>query len=183
MILRRIKFALVGKEFVQARQTRFLTLLEHWHQTILILLYFTIPKRHFIIISSHFTIPPTSQNSIFIKILFFNLSLLFFSNQNFCFPRLSNNLFFFLSFSLNLWHRINTQNPHTDPWYTNQPIQTHHHSPTHTHTHIRKNTKTHRNKHKHRAPSNLKNPETHRNKHKQKSTQTHTHTHHQTLKS
>ena len=37
----------------------------------LILLYFTIPKIHFIIIPYHFTIPPASQNSIFIKILFF----------------------------------------------------------------------------------------------------------------
>ena len=36
-----------------------------------------------IIIPYHFTIPPTSQNSIFIKILFFNLSLLFPSNSHF----------------------------------------------------------------------------------------------------
>ena len=50
---------------------------EHQHWKILILLYFTIPKTYFIIIPYHFTIPLTSQNFIFIKILFFNLSLLF----------------------------------------------------------------------------------------------------------
>ena len=44
---------------------------------------FSIPKSHFIIISYHFTIPLVSQNSIFIKILFFNLSLLFLSNCHF----------------------------------------------------------------------------------------------------
>ena len=38
---------------------------------------------YFIIIPYHFTIPPASQNSIFIKILFFNLSLLFLSNHHF----------------------------------------------------------------------------------------------------
>ena len=54
---------------------------EHSHQKILILLYFTIPKCHFIIILYHFIISPTSQNSIFIKILFFNHSLLFISNR------------------------------------------------------------------------------------------------------
>ena len=42
--------------------------------------YFTILKHHFIIIPYHF-ITPTSQNSIFIKILFFNHSLLFISNR------------------------------------------------------------------------------------------------------
>ena len=43
--------------------------------------YFFIPsqKAILLIIPYHFTIPPTSKNSIFIKILLFNLSLLFLS--------------------------------------------------------------------------------------------------------
>ena len=43
--------------------------------------YFTILKHHFTIIPYHFPISSTSQNSIFIKILFFNHSLLFISNR------------------------------------------------------------------------------------------------------
>ena len=82
-----------------------------------------------------------SQNSIFIKILFSNLSLLFLSNRHFFFrlwhvsiPGLSNSIFFPLSPSTpstGSTHRTT----HTDPWYTDQPIQTHHHTHRATHKH------------------------------------------------
>ena len=80
-----------------------------------ILLCFTISKSNFIIIPYHFTIPPTSQNSIFIKILFFNLSLLFLSNRYFFQTRRDSIflglsiVFFFSSVSLNLQHKPQTQ--------------------------------------------------------------------------
>ena len=102
-------------------------------------------KATLLLIPYHFRIPPTSKNSIFIKILFFNLSLLFISNRFFHigvieshFPGLSQQSFFFLSFSLNLWHWFNTQShTHRDPWCTDQPIQ----SP-HTRSHTHKQTQT-----------------------------------------
>ena len=47
--------------------------------------YFFLPsqKATLLLIPYHFTIPPTSKNSIFIKILLFNLSLLFLSIRYF----------------------------------------------------------------------------------------------------
>ena len=63
--------------------------------------YFTILKHHFIIIPYHFIISPTSQNSIFIKILFFNHSLLFISNC-YIFSDCWKLLHFFHLFSLSL---------------------------------------------------------------------------------
>ena len=72
------------------------------------LCYFILPsqKATLLLIPYHFTIPPTSKNSIFIKILFFNLSLLFISNRFFQigvieshFPWLSQQPFFFSSLS------------------------------------------------------------------------------------
>ena len=70
------------------------------------LLHFTILKHHFIIIPYHFTISPTSQNSIFIKILFFNHFLLFISNRYIisdCWKLLQIfHLFFTLSHALSL---------------------------------------------------------------------------------
>ena len=65
------------------------------------LLYFTILKHHFIIIPYHFTISPTSQNSIFIKILFFNHSLLLSSNR-YIFSDSWYFIIFFIFFSLSL---------------------------------------------------------------------------------
>ena len=80
-----------------------------------ILLCFTISKSNFIIIPYHFTIPPTSQNSIFIKILFFNLYLLFLSNRYFfqtrrdsIFLGLPIVFFFFLSLPQPLAQTTNT---------------------------------------------------------------------------
>ena len=67
-----------------------------------------------IIIPYHFTIPPTSQNSIFIKILFFNLSLLFPSNSH-----------FFSDFSDLAWFQ-----------------QLHHHQSPHHHHHHHHHTST-----------------------------------------
>ena len=55
-------------------------------------------KNHFIIYTILFYNTSTSQNSISIKILFFNISLLFLYNCHFfsdSFRRLSNNLFFY----------------------------------------------------------------------------------------
>ena len=65
------------------------------------LFYFTILKHHFIIIPYYFTISPTSQNSIFIKILFFNHSLLFISNR-YIFLDCWNFFIFFIFFPLSL---------------------------------------------------------------------------------
>ena len=112
-------------------------------------------KAPLLLIPYHFTIPPTSKNSIFIKILFFNLSLLFISNRFFQigvieshFPWLSQQSFFFLSFSLNLWHWFNTQShthkTHDAPINLSKPITTHtephtqtncYHQQSHTHKH------------------------------------------------
>ena len=93
-------------------------------------------KSTLLLIPYHFTISSTSQNSIFIKILFFNLSLLFFSNHNFGFPRL---------------------------FQTHQHTHTHKHKPsnlkqshTHTHKHKPSNLKqSHTHTHN---PSTQKNP-------------------------
>ena len=131
-----------------------LKVLEHLHQKILILLYFTISKSHFIIISkkkkqkshfiiipSHFTILPASQNFIFIKILFFNIFLLFLYNCHFffifIFPELSNSLFFFSSPSPSTSsntqainnHSHGTKNPshRSETQATDQPINNHSH--------------------------------------------------------
>ena len=100
-----------------------------------------------------------SQNSIFIKILFSNLSLLFLSNRHFFFrlwhvsiPGLSNSIFFPLSPSTpstGSTHRTT----HTDPWYTDQPIQTHHHTHKATHTHTHTNT-NHQHSHTHKPSIN-----------------------------
>ena len=88
-----------------------------------------------------------SQNSIFIKILFFNLSLLFLSNRHFFFSDFGMFQFlgfptvFFFPLSPSILSTGSTHRAtHTDPWYTDQPIQTHHHThrATHTHTHKHK---------------------------------------------
>ena len=83
--------------------------LEHQHQRMLCYSILPSEKVTLLLIPYHFTIPPTSKNSIFIKILFFNISLLFISNRFFQigvieshFPWLSQQSFFFISFSLNL---------------------------------------------------------------------------------
>ena len=91
-----------GWELEKSRYPSQLCTLEHQYQKILILLYFTIPKGHFIIIPYHFTIFPTSQNSIFIKILFFNHSLLFISNHYIFSDLVGISSFFSSFFSLSL---------------------------------------------------------------------------------
>ena len=128
---------------------------EYQHQEIPILFYFTFSKNHFIIISYHFTIFLTFQNYILIKILFFNFSLLFFSNHHFFLDlvfRFPTVIFF--------------------PFFLPQPLAPVQHTKPHTHTHdtlinlskpITTQSHTHTYKHK---PSNLQ--------------QSHTHTNHQT---
>ena len=70
-------------------------------------LIFFLPsqKATLLLIPYHFTIPPTSKNSIFIKILLFNLSLLFLSIR-YCLGVIPFSWafqpFFFFSGSLNL---------------------------------------------------------------------------------
>ena len=89
-------------------------LLEHQHQRMPS--YFILPsqKATLLLIPYHFTIPPTSQNSIFIKILFFNLSLLFLSNRYFFQTRCDSiflgfpTVFFFLSLPQPLAQTTNT---------------------------------------------------------------------------
>ena len=89
-------------------------LLEHQHQRMPS--YFILPsqKATLLLIPYHFTIPPTSQNSIFIKILFFNLSLLFLSNRYFFQTRRDSIflgfsiVFFFLSLPQPLAQTTNT---------------------------------------------------------------------------
>ena len=56
--------------------------LEHQHQRTLSYFFLPSQKAPLLLIPYHFTIPPTSKNSIFIKILLFSLSLLFLSIQN-----------------------------------------------------------------------------------------------------
>ena len=63
--------------------------------------YFTILKHHFTIIPYHFPISSTSQNSIFIKILFFNHSLLFIPTAIY-FQIAGNFFIFFIFFPLSL---------------------------------------------------------------------------------
>ena len=98
------------------------------------------------IIPYHFTKHPTTQNSIFFPILF-KYSILFFLFLLF--------LFFYSFSSLSPSTSstgFNTQNhTHTDPWYTNPPIQTHHH------THINTNYQT-INWATHTNPSNQSEP-------------------------
>ena len=90
-----------------------------------------------IIIPYHFTIPPTSQNSIFIKILFFNLSLLFPSNSH-----------FFSDFSDLAWfqqlhhhqsphhhHHTSTSMAPPSSITTPPPPRLHHHQSPHHHHH------------------------------------------------
>ena len=82
-----------------------------------ILFYFAFSKNHFIIISYHFTIFSTFQNYIFIKILFFNFSLLFFSNHHFFLDlvfRFPTVIFF--------------------PFFLPQPLAPVQHTKPHTHT-------------------------------------------------
>ena len=52
--------------------------LEHQHQRMPSFFFLPSQKATLLLIPYYFTIPPTSKNSIFIKILLFNLSLLFF---------------------------------------------------------------------------------------------------------
>ena len=65
----------------------FLTFLEHQHQRMPSYSILPSQKATLLFIPYHFTIPPTSKNSIFIKILLFNLSFvisfypIFFSDQ------------------------------------------------------------------------------------------------------
>ena len=85
----------------------------------------------------HFTIFSTFQNYIFIKILFFNLSLLFFSNHHFFLDLVFRfpTVIFFPFFLPQPLAPVQHTKPHTHthPWYTDQPIQTHHHTEPHTH--------------------------------------------------
>ena len=63
--------------------------------------YFTILKHYFIIIPYHFTTSPTSQNSIFIKILF--LTVLYYLFLTAIYFQMAGNFFiFFIFFSLSL---------------------------------------------------------------------------------
>ena len=88
-----------------------------------------------------YTIPfyntSASQNSIFIKILFFNHSLLFLPNRSASFSWAFQQPFLFLSPSTGSTHN-------THPLYTDQPIQTHHHTHTHKHKHQTSNKATHK---------------------------------------
>ena len=122
-----------------------------------ILFYFAFSKNYFIIISYHFIIFSTFQNYIFIKILFFNLSLLFFSNHHFFLDlvfRFPTVIFF--------------------PFFLPQPLAPVQHTKPHTHTHT------------HDTLINLSKPittqsHTHTYKHKPSYLQqSHTHTNHQT---
>ena len=120
-------------------------LLEHQHQRILS--YFILPsqKATLLLLPYHFTIPSASQNSIHIKILFFNLSLLFLSNRHF-FSDFGKNQFswafqqyFFSSVSLNLQHWFNTQS------HTHRPMihrSTYPYPSPHTHSHTYTHTNT-----------------------------------------
>ena len=89
-----------------------------------------------------YTIPfyntSTSQNSIFIKILFFNPFFII-SSQPFSLIFLGFSIAIFISLS----STGSTHNTH--PLYTDQPIQTHHHTPTHINTNIKPTTKPHTN--------------------------------------
>ena len=100
-----------------------------------------------------------SQNSIFIKILFFNLSLLFLSNRHFFFQTLAcfnswafQQYFFFLSLPQSLAPVQHTE-PHTQthdtPINLSKPITTH--TEPHTHTHTNTN---HQHSHTHKPSIN-----------------------------
>ena len=120
------------------------------------LLYSILPsqKTTLLLIPYHFTIPSASQNSIFIKILFFNLSLLFFSNRHFFFRLWHDSIFlgfptvfFFLCLPQPLAPIQHTE-PHTQthdsPINLSKPITTHIEPHTHTKTQIIKpSTKPH----------------------------------------
>ena len=121
------------------------------------LFYFILPSQRvtLLLIPYHFIISPVSQNSIFIKILFFNFFILFLSNRHF-FSDLV-----FLGFPIVIFFPLFLPQPlapvqhtkshtHKNPWYTDQPIQTHHRTYRATHTY----------KHK---PSNLQQSHTHKN--------------------
>ena len=119
------------------------------------LLYFILPSQKvtLLLIPYYFTIPLASQNSIFIKILFFS-SFFIISFQPSLFFRLWHvsiflgfpTVFFFLSLPQPLASVQHTE-PHTQthdtPINLSKPITTH----TEPHTH------THKHKHKHK-PSN-----------------------------
>ena len=108
-------------------------------------------KATLLLIPYHFTIPPTSQKSIFIKILFFNLSLLFLSNRYFFQTRRDSiflgfpTVFFFLSLPQPL-ALVQHIEPHTQthdtPINLSKPITTHTHTQTQTQT-IKPSTKPH----------------------------------------
>ena len=115
------------------------------------LLYFILPyqKTTLLLIPYNFTIHSVSQNSIFIKILFFNFSLLFLFNGHFFFSNFGMFQFswafqqYFFSLSPSTSSTDSTHKAtHTNPWYTDQPIQTHHHTHTQTQT-IKPLTKPH----------------------------------------
>ena len=86
----------------------------HQHQRMPSYSILSSQKVILLLISYHFTIPLTSQNSIFIKILFFNLSLLFLSNRYFFQTRRDSiflgfpTVFFFLSLPQPLAQTTNT---------------------------------------------------------------------------
>ena len=117
-----------------------------------ITLFYFLPSQKvtLLLIPYHFTIPSASQISIFIKILFFNLSLLFLSNRHFfqtsaCFNSQAFQQYFFSSLSLNLQYRFNTQT-HDTPISLSKPITTHTEPYTHTNTnHQTINKATHTN--------------------------------------
>ena len=108
-----------------------------------------------------YTIPfynsSTSKNSIFIKILFFNPFFIISSHPTVQphFPGLFNSHFYF---SLQAPVQHTTHNTH--PLYTDQPIQTHHHTHTYKHIHQPSNKATH----KHNPTT--KPSHTHKHKHK-----------------
>ena len=88
--------------------------LEHQHQRMPSYSILPSQKATLLLIPYYFTISPTSQNSIFIKILFFNLSLLFLSNRYFFQTRRDSIflgfpiVFFFLSLPQPLAQTTNT---------------------------------------------------------------------------
>ena len=111
------------------------------------LLYFIILKHHFIIILYHFTILSASQNSIFINILFFNLSLLFLSNHfSISFSQAFQQPFLFLSLSTS--NTGSTHNTHTPMIHRSTYPNSSPHPHPHTQTQTSNQQQSHTHKHK-----------------------------------
>ena len=103
--------------------------------------YFTILKHYFINILYHFIIRPRSKTLFLLKYYFLTHYLLFLSIHSVSFLWAFQQPFVFLSPLAPVQHT--THNTHS--WYTDQPIQTHHHTYTHKHKHQTSNKATHTN--------------------------------------